>query len=113
MKKYLFTESQIKKVLDHTLNEQTDNQLLIATVQCFLSQNEINQAYQLGPKLVVDGKSGPGSLTETALIKFQQAKIAQGHRITADGQWGYRTQETLTDREAKIWAACRKRYERR
>lgn len=112
MKKYLFTESQIKYVVDNVLEEQTDRHLLNATVQCFLSNNEINKAYKLGQKLVIDGKAGPGSLTEKALRIFQQAKVKQGHRIDVDGVWGYNTMQTLTPREYQIWASCRKRYER-
>lgn len=112
MKKYLFTEGQVKKVVDHILNEQSDMRILNATVQCFLNHSAINKTYKLGQKLVIDGKAGPGSMTEKYLRKFQQAKIAQGHQIEADGQWGYRTQETLTDQELSIWKNCVRYYER-
>ena len=100
MNKYIFTESQIKKVVDNVISEQTDIQSTVATVQCFL-----NQAMRLS--LVIDGKTGPGSQTENALKKFQQQKGVQ-----PDGVWGYNTQKTLTPEENKIWAACRSRYER-
>jgi peptidoglycan hydrolase-like protein with peptidoglycan-binding domain len=101
MKKYVLTETQIKKVVDTLINEQlTDMSSLVYTVQCFLRQNGY-------PKLVVDGKSGPNSQTEIALKSFQQKK-----GVEPDGQWGYRTQSTLTPQENNIWVACRKKYER-
>ena len=105
MKKYVLTETQVKKVVDSIIKEQTDIQSTTATVQCFL--NQVANA-----KLVVDGKGGPNSLTEKALKMFQQKKIAAGHQIVADGQWGYNTQGTLTPEENKVWAKCRSKYER-
>jgi hypothetical protein len=105
MKKYVLTEGQIKKVVDTIIKEQTDNQSLIATVQCFLNQTG-------NAKLVIDGKGGPNSLTEKALKAFQQKKVANGHTIVVDGQWGFNTQQTLTPQENKIWASCRSKYER-
>jgi len=101
MRKYLFTESQVKKVVDNVIKEQTDNRILTATVQCFLNHPKVMNA-----KLGIDGKTGPNSLTEKALMKFQQKK-----GVTPDGVWGYRTQETLTPEEANIWAGCRKYFE--
>lgn len=100
MKKYIFTESQIKKVVDSVISEQTDIQSTVATVQCFLNQ-------AMKTNLVIDGKSGPGSQTENALKKFQQQRGVQ-----PDGVWGYNTQATLTPEENKIWSTCRRRYER-
>jgi peptidoglycan hydrolase-like protein with peptidoglycan-binding domain len=100
MKKYIFTESQIKRVVDNVISEQTDIQTTVAVVQCFLNQ-------AMKTSLVIDGKSGPGSQTENALKKFQQQKGVQ-----PDGIWGYKTQATLTPQENKIWAVCRSRYEK-
>lgn len=105
MKKYVLTETQVKKVVDTIIQEQTDNQSLASTVQCFLNQ-------VMNAKLVVDGKTGPNSLTEKALKMFQQKKVQAGHTIAVDGQWGFNTQQTLTPQENKIWAGCRSRYER-
>ena len=112
MKKYVLTESQVKKVVDNIIQEQSDMRILNATIQCFLNHGKINGTYKLGPALGIDGKAGPGSMTEKYLRKFQQAKIAQGYDIVADGQWGYRTQETLSDVELSIWKSCVRYYER-
>jgi len=112
MKKYVLSESQVKKVVDNLIQEQSDMRILNATLQCFLNHKDINIKYKLGAKLGIDGKAGPGSMTEDHLRKFQQAKIAQGYKIEADGQWGYRTQETLADNELYIWKSCVRYYER-
>ena len=100
MKKYVLSESQVKKVVDNIIKEQTDMRSLAATVQCFLNQ-------VVNAKLVVDGKTGPNSLTEKALKVFQQKK-----GVIPDGVWGYNTQQTLTPVENKIWINCRSKYER-
>lgn len=100
MKKYLFTEEQIKKVVDHVINEQTDNSANTMMVQCFL--NQIMKA-----NLVVDGKTGPNSQTEKALKIFQSKKKVW----PVDGVWGYQTQSTLTPMEQEIWTSCRKKYQ--
>jgi hypothetical protein len=105
MKKYVLTETQIKKVVDSIIQEQTDIQTTTATVQCFL--NQVMKA-----NLDIDGKGGPNSLTEKALKMFQQKKVRDGHTIIVDGQWGFNTQQTLTPEENKIWANCRSKYER-
>lgn len=100
MKKYIFTESQIKKVVDNVIAEQTDIQTTVAAVQCFL-----NQVMKAG--LMIDGKTYPGSQTDIALKKFQRSK-----NVNPDGIWGYNTQSALTPQETKIWEACRSKYER-
>jgi hypothetical protein len=103
MKKYIFTEQQIKKVVDHVLEEQsTDIRSTVMTSQCFLNHPKIMNA-----KLVVDGKAGPGSQTEKVLKAFQMKKKVW----PVDGVWGYQTQSTLTPFEAKVWEMCRKKYE--
>lgn len=105
MKKYVLTETQIKKVVDKIIQEQSDNQSLIATVQCFLNQ-------VINAKLVVDGRGGRNSQTEKALKTFQQKKNTEGFSIDVDGQWGYNTQQTLNPEENKVWSDCRRKYER-
>jgi len=96
----MFTESQIKRVVDNVISEQSDIQTTVAAVQCFL--NQVMKA-----NLVVDGKSGMGSQTEKAIKIFQQRK-----GVTPDGIWGYNTQSTLTPQENQIWTACRSKYEK-
>lgn len=105
MKKYVLTETQIKKVVDKLIQEQTDIQSTTATVQCFLNQI-------MNAKLVVDGKMGPNSQTENTIKIFQEKKLKSGFDIAVDGQWGYRTQNTLTPAEKQVWESCRRKYER-
>ena len=105
MKKYISTESQVKTIVDNLLREQTDIQSTTAAVQCFLNQ-------VLNANLVIDGKSGPGSLTEKSLMLFQQRKANKGAKIEVDGVWGYNTQATLTPEENRIWKKCVRKYER-
>lgn len=100
MKKYVLSESQVKKMVDAVIKEQTDMRSLVSTVQCFL--NQVANA-----KLVIDGKTGPNSQTEKALKLFQQKK-----GVTPDGVWGYNTQQTLTPMENNVWINCRRKYER-
>lgn len=105
MKKYVITETQLKKIVDNLITEQTDIQTTTAAVQCFL--NQVMMA-----NLVIDGKGGPGSKTEKALKFFQQKKVNNGARIDIDGVWGYNTQKTLTPEENNIWKKCVRKYER-
>jgi peptidoglycan hydrolase-like protein with peptidoglycan-binding domain len=72
------------------------------TLQCFLNHPKV-----MGAKLVIDGKTGPNSQTETALKSFQTRKKV----FPADGVWGYQTQSTLTPFEQQVWEGCRKQYE--
>jgi hypothetical protein len=103
MKKYMFTETQIKRVVDDVISEQTDIQTTVAAVQCFLNQ-------VINAKLIIDGKTGPNSRTEQALKNFQMKKNKMGNNIDVDGVWGYKTQQALTPEEAKIWDGCRNKY---
>jgi hypothetical protein len=100
MKRYIFTETQIKKVVDDVVSEQSEDiRSTIRTVQCFLNQ-------VINANLKIDGLTGPNSETEKALKVFQQQKNKQGFSVMVDGKWGYRTQQTLTSQEQKIWNNC-------
>ena len=102
MKKYILTEDQIKKVVDNIVKEQAnENTWVTKAVQCFLNDPRI-----LNAKLIIDGKTGPNSKTEKALMIFQTKK-----HVVADGVWGYNTQKTLTPEENKIWKRCVNKYE--
>lgn len=103
MRKYILSESQIKKIVDKIIAEQSDNRSTVMTVQCFLNQVESSN-------LVIDGKAGPNSLTEKALKAFQMKKNKLGNNINVDGIWGYNTQSTLTPDENNIWKQCRRKY---
>lgn len=101
MKKYILTESQVKKVVDSLIQEQTDDASLTAQVQCFL--NQVQQA-----NLKITGRMD--GATTKSLIIFQQGKIKKGAKIIADGIWNIKTQSTLTPEEAKIWKKCVRKY---
>lgn len=101
MKKYILTESQVKKVVDSLIQEQTDDASLAAQVQCFLNQ-------VMGSNLKITGRMD--GMTKKQLIMFQQMKRKAGANIVADGDWKYRTQSTLTPEEAKIWKKCVRKY---
>jgi hypothetical protein len=103
MRKYILSENQVKKMIDKIMSEQTDIRETVASVQCFLNQ-------VMSAKLVVDGKTGTNSLTERALKTFQANKNKQGFNIDVDGVWGYKTQQTLTPEEEKIWYSCVRKY---
>lgn len=104
MKKYIFTETQIKKMVDDVVNEQSEDlRSTVRTVQCFL--NKVMNA-----KLQIDGLTGPNSETEKALKTFQTQKNKMGNNIDVDGVWGYNTQKTLTPQEQQIWKNCLRQY---
>ena len=102
MKKYMLTETQIKKVVDNIVLEQSENNSLVMTVQCFLNHPKVMNA-----KLVVDGKTGANSQTDRALKAFQSRKKVW----PVDGVWGHQTQSTLSPFEQQVWESCRKKYE--
>ena len=95
MKNYMFTEEQVKKVVDHILNEQNEVRGTVMAVQCFL-----NKVMRLN--LAIDGKTGPNSQTDIAFKKFQNERGVW----PADGVWGPQTESKLTPEELKIWRTC-------
>ncbi len=103
MKKIIVSESQIKSIVDKLMFEQYHDRTMVKTIQCFL--NTVSNA-----NLVIDGLSGPNSMTEKALKIFQNKKKQEGFDIDIDGIWGYRTQSTLSPDEQKIWKQCVRKY---
>ncbi len=105
MKKYIFTESQVKRIMDEVvgeqlLNEQTSELNAKKSIQCFLNK-------VVGSKLEVDGLHGDA--TSLAISKFQ-TKVNSRKKygdIDVDGVWGYSTGTSLTDEEKKIMSDCR------
>jgi len=95
MKKYIFTESQVKKIIDGQLNEQSESYKKTIAVQKFLND-------RIGAKLVPDGKTGPNSSTEKAIIKYQTMIGV----LPTDGVWGPETEEMMEKKDkngVKIW----------
>ena len=102
MKKYIFTESQIKKILDNVVEEQliTEQTAEInakKAIQCFLNK-------VVGSKLEIDGLHGDA--TSEAIAKFQRTKRG----LDMDGVWGYSTGSSLNEKEKKIMRDCRSKH---
>ncbi|MDA8940790.1 peptidoglycan-binding protein [bacterium] len=102
MKKYIFTEGQVKKILDNVVEEklvteQTSELNFKKAVQCFLNKT-------MGAKLKVDGLHGDG--TRKAIENFQSKKKL----YPVDGVWGPNTASKLTDKEVKIMKSCRSEH---
>jgi len=102
MKKYIFTESQVKRIMDgvveeQLLTEQTSELNAKKAIQCFLNK-------VIGSKLEVDGLHGDA--TSEAISKFQRTKSG----LDMDGVWGYSTGSSLNDKEKKIMKDCRSEH---
>lgn len=105
MKKYIFTESQVKRIMDgvveeQLLTEETDMLNVKKAIQCFLNK-------VVGTKLVIDGLHGDA--TSQAISKFQ-TKVNSRKKygdIDVDGVWGYSTYKSLSDSEIEIMKDCR------
>jgi len=102
MKKIIFTESQMKRILDEVIEEQLITEQTAElnakkAIQCFLNK-------VLGTNLEVDGLHGDA--TSEAIAKFQRTKKG----LDMDGVWGYSTGNSLTDKEKKIMKSCRSEH---
>ena len=102
MKKYIFTESQVKRIMDgvveeQLITEQTSELNAKKAIQCFLNK-------VVGTKLTIDGLHGES--TESAIMKFQERKKV----YPTDGVWGPDTASKLSDDEKKIMKDCRSEY---
>jgi|14_taG_2_1085336.scaffolds.fasta_scaffold01861_5 peptidoglycan hydrolase-like protein with peptidoglycan-binding domain len=102
MKKYIFTEGQMKKILDNVVEEklvteQTEEKNFKKAVQCFLNKS-------MGAKLKVDGLHGDG--TKAAIENFQSKKGL----YPVDGVWGPNTASKLTEKEIEIMKSCKSQH---
>ena len=102
MKKYIFTEGQVKKILDNVveeklITEQTEQLNFKKTIQCFLNKS-------MGAKLEVDGLHGDG--TKVAISDFHSKKKI----YPVDGVWGPDTASTLTSKEKEIMKSCKSKH---
>jgi len=92
-KKVLFTEAQIKKVLKTIIKEQSDETNKKKAIQCFL-----NKRFKLN--LTVDGLHGKG--TSDVIQKFQALKGIS----PTDGVWGSDTESKLNQKERVVFDEC-------
>jgi len=97
MKKYIFTESQIKSVIDRTISEQTQDLNWKKGVQCFL-----NKLYKA--QLPIDGLHG--EQTAKLITKLQTTKGV----YPTDGVWGPDTRNKLSKQEVDMLDDCMSEY---
>ena len=95
------TESDLKKIVTRVISEQSEERKLTMAVQNFLNDKKV-----LNAGLEPDGKTGPNSLTEKAIMKLQDIlKI-----YPTDGKWGEETEKALEKKKPnwhKIWDSYR------
>jgi len=97
MKKYILTETQLKRTLDTIIEEQSTQANANKAIQCFL--NTVLRA-----NLSIDGIIG--QLTTNAIENFQVRKGI----YPADGVWGEITASKLNPKEAQIMRNCKAQY---
>jgi hypothetical protein len=91
MKKVIrLTESDLTNIVKKVISEQTDERNFIKGVQKFLNTK--------GAKLMIDGKTGPNSQTEKAIMNYQ-SKIGVDD---VDGVWGPNTWEKMPSKDKSL-----------
>jgi len=89
MKKVIrLTESDLTKIVKRVIKEQDEETKNMVAVQKFLN-NRYKSDKTFRP-LATDGKTGPNSQTERAIMRYQSEK-----RLAADGQIGHDTMEQM------------------
>jgi hypothetical protein len=89
MKKVIrLTESDLTKIVKRVIKEQDEEAKNMVAVQKFLN-NRYKSDKTFRP-LATDGKTGPNSQTEKAIMRYQSEK-----RLVADGQIGHDTMEQM------------------
>lgn len=102
--KYILTESQLKKVINNQINEQSEERKFTIRVQKFL--NEIFAKDKTFEQLVVDGKTGPDSKTEAAIMKLQNLVNV----YPTDGVWGPNTEEKMKEKRPDLYKIWESKY---
>lgn len=91
------TESDLEKIVSKVIKEQSEERKHIMAIQKLLNDKRV-----LNAKLEVDGKTGPNSRTEGAIMKLQSMLGV----LPTDGVWGIDTEEALENNKPewyKIW----------
>ena len=102
--KYIITESQLKKVINNQINEESEERKFTIRVQKFL--NEIFKNDKTFKQLVPDGKTGPNSQTEAAIMKLQDlVKV-----YPSDGVWGPYTEEAMKNNKPELYKIWEDKY---
>ena len=84
------TESDLTKIVKRVIEEQTEERNFIKGIQKFLNTK--------GAKLTVDGKTGPNSQTEKAIMDYQ-SKIGVN---PTDGVWGPDTWDKMPEKDKVV-----------
>ena len=91
MKKVIrLTESDLTNIVKKVISEQTEEKGFIRAVQNFLNK-------RIKANLMVDGKTGPNSKTEAAIMKYQSMIGA-----TPDGDWKQETWSKMSESDKKV-----------
>ena len=97
MKKYILTESQIRRTISSIIEEEETSRNYNKAVQCFLNQI-------LRINLVIDGLMG--GETERAIENYQVKKGI----YPSDGVWGEITASKLNGKELQLFDKCKSKY---
>jgi hypothetical protein len=81
------TESDLTRIVNKVIKEQTEERNFVKGIQTFLNSK--------GAKLTVDGKTGPNSQTEKAIMAYQN-KIGVN---PTDGVWGPNTWDKMPEKD--------------
>jgi len=107
MKKYIFTEQQVQKIINNTILEQTEEQKQVKNIQEFL-----NKIYPR-LKLTIDGLYG--EKTKKAVKQYQRYLNNLGSRLSpsnpnyknnniiVDGIWGINTENAMPKNHKEIY----------
>jgi peptidoglycan hydrolase-like protein with peptidoglycan-binding domain len=91
------TESDLNRIVGKVIKEQSEERKHTIAVQKFLNDKRVMNA-----KLIPDGKTGPNSETEKAIMKLQGMLGV----YPTDGVWGPDTENALESKKSewyKIW----------
>jgi hypothetical protein len=98
------TEADLTKIVKLVIKEQSEERKHTMAVQKFLNDKRV-----LNAKLVEDGKTGPYSQTEKAIMKLQDILNV----IPTDGTWGEDTENALESKKPewyKIWMSYKPKW---
>lgn len=90
-------ESDLEKIVSRVIKEQSEERKFTMAIQKFLNDKRI-----LNAKLQEDGRTGPNSQTESAIMKLQEILKV----YPTDGVWGPDTEDALETKKPdwyKIW----------
>jgi len=98
MKKYIFTESQMKTIVNSLIMEDQEMRKWNMVVQCFL-----NKKLKLNPPLKEDGIVG--EQTQKAILQYQALLKVDPQ----DGIWGEMTMNKMSPEDKNLYNQCRKK----